>query len=214
MEYLRGEALIYKGDYPAAILAYQKFINNYKSQSFKKDAYYKISLCNWLMNKQDLARQNFERAKKAGRDVADPDKYAAHQLEEDKFPNSKILRVRFFTDGGYYAEAAEVLQTIVPSDLVTLKDQTEYYYRRGRLAHKTGELSAAKIFYEQTVDMTGENPWYFAPNSLLQLGYIAQAQKDKVLARKYFQQALNYKRHEYKNSIDSKARSALEQLNN
>jgi hypothetical protein len=61
--------------------------------------------------------------------------------------------------------------------------------------------------------MTGENPWYFAANSALQLGYIAEAQKDKVMAKKYFEQALNFKRHEYKNSIDSKARSALEQLN-
>jgi len=31
-------------------------------------------------------------------------------------------------------------------------------------------------------------------------------------ARQYFQQALKYKKHEYKNSIDSKARSALSRL--
>ncbi len=32
------------------------------------------------------------------------------------------------------------------------------------------------------------------------------------MAKKYFEQALSYKRHEYKSSIDSKSRSALEQL--
>ncbi len=214
IEYQRGEILISKGDFTAAILAYQKFINNFRSSSLKKDSYYKISLCYWLMNKPDIAKQYFEKAKKTGRDVAEPDKYAARQLAENQFPNPKILRVRFLTDGGYYREARDVLQTILLGDLITLKDQTEYYYRKARLAHKTGELPVAKLFYQQSIDMAGENPWYFAPNSALQLGYIAQTQKDKVLAKKYFEKALSYKRHEYKNSIDSKAKSALDQLSN
>ncbi len=214
MEYERGEILINKGDYHGAILAYLKFISNFRSPSLKKDAYYKISLCYWLLNKPDLAKQNFEIAKKTGREVAEPDKYAARQLSENQSPNLKILRVRFFTDGGYYKEAREALQTVFPADLISLKDQTEYYYRKARLAHKTGELPVAKLFYQQSIDMAGENPWYFAPNSALQLGYIARTQKDKVLAKKYFEKALSYKRHEYKNSIDSKAKSALEQLNN
>jgi tetratricopeptide (TPR) repeat protein len=162
----------------------------------------------------DLAKVNFDKAKKSGREVADPDKYAARQLDENRLPNPKILRVRLYTDGGYYKEAREVLQTIVPSDLLTLKDQTEFYYRKARLAHKTGEISVAKLFYTQSIDMTGENPWYFAPNSALQLGYIAQAQKEFATARMYFEKALAYKRHEYKSSIDSKAKSALDQLNN
>ena len=102
----------------------------------------------------------------------------------------------------------------MPSDLATNKEQTEYYYRKARLSHKLNELSAARIFYQQTIDMSGENPWYFAPNSALQLGYMAQASHDNATAKRYFQRALAYKKHEYKNSIDSKAKSALEQLKN
>jgi hypothetical protein len=73
-----------------------------------------------------------------------------------------------------------VLHTILPSDLVTLKEQTEFYYRKARLSQKTGEISAAKLFYAQTIDMSGDNPWYFAPNSALNLGYIAQSQKSAL----------------------------------
>lgn len=214
IEYLRGEALLQRGEYLPAIEAYQYFIKQYKSKSFKKDAYFKISLCYYLMGKMDLAKSNFEIARKTGKDVAEPDKYAAAQLAENVFPNAKILRVRFYTDGGYYKQAKEVLNSVVPHDLATAKDQTEFYYRKARLSHKTGELSAAKLFYSQTIDMTGQKPWYFAPNSALQLGYIAQAQKDIPTAKKYFEMALSYKRHEYKNSIDGKAKSALEQLKN
>jgi len=120
--------------------------------------------------------------------------------------------VRFSTDGGYYQEAFAILLSITPADLTTSKEQTEYYYRKARLAHRTGEIAAAKLFYQQSIDMTKNNPWYFGANSALQLGYIARDQKDFVSARKYFEQALKYPKHEYKNSIDSKARTELELL--
>ncbi|MEJ0030775.1 MAG: tetratricopeptide repeat protein [Bacteroidota bacterium] len=212
IEYLRGEILLEKADYVNSILAYQKFITNYKSQNFKKDSYYKISLCYYLQGKPDLAKANFEKAKATGRDVAEPDHHADAQLKDGAFPNAKILKVRLYTDGGYYKEAKETFQTITPVDLKTKKDGVEYYYRKARLAHKTNDVSAAKIFYQQTIDMSGDSQWYFAPNSALQLGYIAQASHDYTLAKKYFEMALTYKKHEYKNSIDGKAKSALEQL--
>ncbi len=212
IDYLRGEIQLQKGDYPNSIQSYQRFIANYKSQNFKKDSYYKISLAYHLLGKADLAKSNFEKAKVTGRNVAEPDHHADAQLKEGVMPNPKILKVRFFTDGGYYKEAKDMFHSITPADLKTKKEEVEYYYRRARLAHKTNDLSAAKVFYKQTIDMTGENQWYFAPNSALQLGYIAQANHDYPTAKKYFQMALAYKRHEYKNSIDGKAKSALEQL--
>nr|HPI81275.1 hypothetical protein [Cyclobacteriaceae bacterium] len=56
------------------------------------------------------------------------------------------------------------------------------------------------------------NNWYFAPNAALQLGYIARADHNLAEARRYFELALDYRDHPYKNSIDSKARSALDRL--
>jgi tetratricopeptide (TPR) repeat protein len=212
IDYLRGEILLQKGEYARSIESFQRFIKNYPSVSFKKDAYFKISLDYWLAGDSKLAKANFEKAKLTGTDKAEPDRYAAKQLEESHFPNKKLLKVRFSTDGGYYKEAAALLHTIVPSDLTTLKEQTEYYYRKARLAHRTGDISGAKLFYQQSIDMTKNNPWYFGANSALQLGYIAKEQKDFVSARKYFEMALSYPKHEYKNSIDSKARTELEML--
>ncbi|MBS1681776.1 MAG: tetratricopeptide repeat protein [Bacteroidetes bacterium] len=212
IEYLKGEALLNKGDYENAIAAYQKFLKGYRSQSFLKDAHFKIAMCYWLLNDETDAKLFFEKAKTVGREQADPDKYAAAQLLENKFPNKKILKLRFSTDGGYYKEAHEDAKAIQFSELKTLKEKTEYFYRLARLAHKTEEYSVAKIYYEETIALAKENPWYFAPNAALQLGYIYREQKDFVKAKKYFELAITYKRHEYKNSIDSKSRSALDQL--
>jgi tetratricopeptide (TPR) repeat protein len=213
INYLRGEILLQKGEYAQSIQAFKKFIDAYPSISFKKDSHYKIALNYWLLNDSKNAQLYFEKAKTTGNAKAEPDRYASYQLETGSLPNKKLSKVRFSTDGGYYKEATGILQTISPADLASGKEQTEYYYRKARLAHGTGELSAAKLFYQQSIDMTKNNPWYFGANSALQLGYIAKAQKDFLNARKYFELALSFQKHEYKNSIDSKARTELELLN-
>ncbi len=213
IDYLRGEVLLQKGEYAKSIEAFKKFIAVYPSISFKKDSYFKIALNYWLLNNPRNAQLYFEKAKTTGSAKAEPDRYASYQLETGSLPNKKLSQVRFSTDGGYYKEASNVLQTISLVDLPTAKDQTEYYYRKARLAHRTGELSAAKLFYQQSIDMTKNNPWYFGANAALQLGYIAKEQKDFTNARKYFELAMSFPRHEYKNSIDSKAKTELELLN-
>lgn len=212
VDYLRGEALLHRGEYTPAIASYQRFIRGYKSRSFKKDAYYKISLCYYLLGDLTNARKNFDVAKTTGRTSSDPDKYADAMLAENIFPNARILKIRFYTDGGYYKEAREEIKLVNGADLHHPRDAAEFAYRKGRLAHKTQDLPAAKALYLQAIEKTGDNPWYFAPNAALQLGYIAQSQGDLAGARKYYEKALSYKRYEYKNGIDSKAKYALDQL--
>ncbi len=212
IDYLRGEILLQKGEYNAAINAYQNFIKYYKSANFKKDSYYKISLCYWLQGNEKEAYDNFAIAKKSGKDIAEPDRYASSQLKEDIFPNPKLLKVRLYTDGGYYEEAKKTIQTISIAALQTEKEIVEYNYRKARLADKTGDLFTAKLYYNRTIKLSGTSTWYFAPNAALQLGYLAQVNNEHDKAKEYFELALSYQNHAYKNSIDSKAKSALNQL--
>lgn len=212
IDYLHAEILLQKGEYSKSITYYNQFIKNFPSQSFKKDSYYKISLCYWLQGDAKNAKTFADKARVTGSDKAEPDQHAAIQLADQNFPNKKLLKARYYIDGGYYKEATAMLNSITPTELPTLKDQTEFYYRKARLAHRMGEIAAAKQFYNKSIEMTKNSPWYFGANSALQLGYIAKSQNDLVSAKKYFQMALNFPRHEYKNSIDSKAKSELELL--
>jgi tetratricopeptide (TPR) repeat protein len=211
-KYLTGEVYLHKGLYPEAISSYQVFIENYKGQNFVKDAHYKIGLCYWLDGKTDLAKEKFTEASNQGKETVEADKHAARSLADPEPTNILLSRVRYFTDGGYYAKAQETLDKITPADIPTKKEQVEYYYRKARLTHKQGQTKASKLFYTQTIDMAGDEKWYFAPNSCLQLGFIFLEESDKTSAKKYFRKALAYRKHEYKNSIDSKAKSALDQL--
>ena len=210
-DYLKGEAFLHKGDYLNSISSYRWFINHQTGQNYIKDAYYKIGLCYWLNGNENDALALFKEARNRGKEATEADKSAARSLSEKTPPHIKLSKIRYFTDGGYYQEADKLLASITSMDLTKKKDQVEYYYRKARLAHKLNKADAAE-FYQLTIEMTGQESWYFAPNACLQLGYIYQSQNKIREAEEYFQRALSYRRHEYKNSIDSKARSALAQL--
>jgi tetratricopeptide (TPR) repeat protein len=212
VDYLKGEVYLYKADYLNAISSYRWFTKNYNGQNYVKDAHYKIGLCYWLNGNKNDALEAFEEAKVKGKETTEADKHAAKSLAEKELPHVKLSKVRYFTDGGYYAEAKTLLESITPTDLPSRHNQVEYYYRKARLAHKQLELPAAKLFYSQTIEMAGEEHWYFAPNACLQLGYIAWQGNNISEAVAYFEKALRYKKHEYKNSIDSKAKTALAQI--
>jgi len=211
--YLMGEIYLQKADYLNSISSYHWFIKNYRGQNYVKDANYKIGLCYLLNGNNNDAQAAFKLAKNEGKEATEADKYAARSLAEREPPNIKLTKARYYTDGGYYDDAKKILESIIPADIPTKRDQVEYYYRKARLAHKTNQLAAAKLFYNQAIDLNSDENWYYAPNSCLQLGYMSMDAKDNVAARQYFNQALTYKKHEYKNSIDSKAKSALAQLN-
>ena len=210
-DYLKGEAYLHKGDYLNSISSYRWFINHQTGQNYIKDAYYKIGLCYWLNGNENDALAIFQDARHKGQEATEADKSAARNLSEKNPPNVKLSKIRYATDGGYYKEAEKILSTITSMDLLIRKDQAEYYYRKARLAHKMNKPEATE-FYLETIKMTGQENWYFAPNACLQLGYIYHGENKLRQAQEYFQRALSYRRHEYKNSIDSKARSALAQL--
>lgn len=211
-DYLKGDVYLHQGDYIDAIASYRWFLAHYKGQNHLKDATYKIGLCYLLNGNTNDALHFFDEARNTGKESAEADKSAARSLSDKTLPNIVLSKVRYHTDGGYYAEARTLLNSITDKDLPEKRSQVEYFYRKARLEHKTNQYEAAKLFYRQVIDMAGDERWYFAPNACLQMGYILMAENKTNDARSFFQRALTYNRHEYKNSIDSKAKSALEQF--
>lgn len=211
-DYLLGEVYLHQGDYAKSISAYRNFIRQYKGDNYIKDAHYKTGLAYWLQHQPDRAKVYFEMARLKGKEATEADKYAARSITENDFLNIAITKARYAIDGGYYDEAVRLLKSIKQEELISTHDMAEYHYRFARLYHKTNMLADAKKYYNKTVELSGTETWYFAPNSCLQLGYIYRDEDNIEDARKYFTKALTYKKHAYKNSIDSKAKSALAQL--
>ncbi|HZB11982.1 MAG TPA: tetratricopeptide repeat protein [Chryseolinea sp.] len=211
-DYLRGEIFLHKGEYLNSISSYRSFINHYNGQNGVKDGYFKIGLCYWLNGNTNDAEEIFKQAKSRGKEASEADKYAARSLADDELPHIQLTKARYATDGGYYDRAKQILELLQPKDIPTKRDQVEYAYRMARLAHKINDTQNAKTFYQKSVTLSGDEDWYYAPNACLQLGYILLNEGDTTLAKSYFTKALSYGKHEYKNSIDSKAKSGLAQI--
>lgn len=211
-DYQTGEVYLHKGEYRTSIEHYKKFLSAYAGLNYVKDAHYKIGICYWLLGKAKDAQKYFTKAKTAGNESTEADRYAARSLAENANPNVKLSKLRYATDGGYYTEAEELIATITDNDLPSKKEKIEFVYRKARLYHKINLLTEAKKLYLLTISGSDTENWYFAPNACLQLGYIFLEEQNDADAKKYFEKALTYKKHEYKNSIDSKAKSALARM--
>jgi hypothetical protein len=214
LEYLTAEIYLFKGQYKQGRDHYLKFLNSYKGKNFIKDAYYKIFLSYWLTNEEENANVYLTKILKSGHTLYDADKHAQKFAEKGEMPDRILMKARLFFDGGYYQKALETINTFNSKEAHPAKDLIEFYYRKGRIYHLLNNSSNASLYYLKTIELSKNVNYYFAPNAALQMGYIYKEQNNKELARIYFQKALSYQNYEYKNSIDNKAKAALNEMKN
>jgi tetratricopeptide (TPR) repeat protein len=150
--------------------------------------------------------------KETGQAVYDADKYAERFAKENQLPDKTLMKARLSTDGGYLDKALKQLSKFCFKPVPDSKDNIEFWYRKGRIYQLKGSKALAKENFKKVIGLSEGKNYYFAPNACLQLGYILQDEKDFGNARYYFEKAISYKEHEYKNSIDNKARAAISEL--
>jgi predicted negative regulator of RcsB-dependent stress response len=212
LHHLAGDLYLYKGDYPRSLKENQYFLSHYAGKHYCKDARFKAYLACFLNNDLLGAQAYYSNIKNTGSAVVEEDKYAQKFIENREILNPLLMKARLHTDGGYYNLAMQALDNFSLKNGTSLKEKIEFYYRRGRIFQGLNKTDSAKACYEKTVQLSGNLPYYFAPNAALQLGYMAAENSDKETARLYFKKALSYPKHEYKNSIDSKAKVGLSTL--
>ena len=74
------------------------------------------------------------------------------------------------------------------------------------------QIEKCTPYYDRAIYLTQNTPFTFGPSAALQMGYIMRDKKQNSVAINYFKKAMAYKKHEYKNSIDNKAKAALTEL--
>ncbi len=217
LDYLRAEILLQKGQYDSAYGYYDKFQRNFKGFNFLKDSYFKQFLCRWLTNRDAEANTLIARVPKVGKTITESDgyaeKFAETYLDEQVKDEQKILfEARYASDGGYLRGALAKLDGYSENSFSEIANQAEFNYRRGRILQKMGEANEAMPYFDRAIQLTQSSSLYFGPSSALQLGYIYKELRNKPQAVSYFKKAMSYKKHEYKNSIDNKARAALSSM--
>lgn len=212
LSYLMGESRLRSGELTKAKNNYNRFINTSMGLANIKDSYFKISLIYHLSENSDSTQYYMRLASKKGKEISEADQYAAKVIDHNRLPHPKILKIRLLTDGGYYNDAEKLITDLNQESFQDFADKLEFQYRSARLLHKQSKIEQAERFYLSVIEQSATKGNYLAPNSCLQLGYIYRGKKKYEKAEYYFKRVKEYSGHEYKNSIDQKAKTALQSL--
>ena len=218
-----GDIYLQKGDYATATNHFRQFLSSYKGRNFLKDSYYKLFLCHWLSSPQNTkssdeqSRQLLQTVTAVGRTTVESDKaaqkFAEAYLKRGASAGQKILmRARLSTDGGFTDSALAYLRPYAETSFSVIPERAEYNYRLGRIYQRRNVPDAAIPYFTRALALSEPDQLSFGATAALQLGYIYAQKNDRTHARSFFQKAISFKNHEYKNSVDNKARAGLSGL--
>lgn len=211
LNYLLGLAKINSLDLSAAT-HFKQFLTHYKGDNHLKSSYQKLGWCS-LLNKDSVSYfQYLNKAENLGNNMVEADKQAAKEAATNKIPNLHLLQARLLFDGAYYDKAFQQINQLDEQKISNTLLKTEYYYRKGRILHEWQKLEAALLNYEKTIGIGKHLPLYFAANASFESGQIWEKKGELEKAKQCYTNCLSYPDHEYKNSIDQKAKVALNRI--
>lgn len=204
-----GYAELYRLQFESATRYLERFLQNFRGKFYVKDACQKLSWCYYLMGNQARAEEIRQWVRTRGNTDAEADKQALQEAKSGHWSNPLLLRARLLSDGGYHHEAAALLQGKTEDDFSGTADKLEFAYRTARIYDALDMTDAAIRSYLITIRIGRDRKEYFAARAALQLGQLYESRGDKNKAIAYYQDCLGMDDHDYKNSLDQKAKSGI-----
>lgn len=192
-----------------AAKSFDYFLSHFKGKFYVKDAFEKLSWCYYLQNNQPAADNARQMVLKKGSTDTDADKQAYKDARSGRWPDKILLQARILNDGGYNDKALALLESKSMQDFSTPEDQLEFTYRKGRIYDDLDKDDAAIKNYLSAITLGQNRTEYFASRAALQIALIYEKQGKKNLAIEYYNKCLAMQDHDYKDSIDQKAKSGI-----
>ncbi len=208
-DYEMGFIKLYHLETGEAIKYLETYLQNFKGNFYVKDAYLKLSWAYYLQGNMEGAEAARANILKKGSSETDADKQAVKEAKTTGWPNIILLKARVLSDGGYYADALHVLAGKSISSFLKEEEKLEFTYRLGRIYDDTKKDIEAIAYYNQAIVLGAARKEYYAARAALQIAEIYERQNKKTEAIVYFEKCLSMKDHEYKNSLDQKAKSGI-----
>lgn len=187
------------------------FISEYRGMNLIKDAYLKLGYYYLLQNDQGKYEYFLRQVKTKGYSTDEKDQQALWEANDVK-PDLDLLKARFYFDGGYYGKVLAILQNKDVNSLKLVRDETEYYYRLGRVYDKTAKDGEAVLNYQRAINLGKTTKYYFAANAALNIGRIYEEKRDYKRAGDYYNQAIDMHGHQYQTDIDNDAKAGLKRI--
>ena len=188
---------------------FESYLDHFKGKFYIKDACEKLCWCYYLDGNYGAAEKARQRLLNSGNTETDADKQASTDAKSGIIPNTLLLKARVLNDGGYNNEALTVLAGKSANDFAKMEEKLEFVYRLARIYDDLGNYDSALKTYNYTIGIGINRREYYAARSALQVAMIYEKQGKTDLAIQYYQKCLDMDDHEYKNSIDQKAKAGM-----
>jgi tetratricopeptide (TPR) repeat protein len=208
-DFQMGFMKLYHLETTEAINYFDNFLQKFKGKFYVKDVYQKISWCYYLQGNIKEAQQARKKLLSNGATQSDADKQASKEAKTGKWPNVILLKARLLNDGGYNTEALALLNTKGNSNFTKEEEQLEYAYRVGRINDDLKNHESAIAFYLKAIALGSTRTEYYAARAALQIAMIYEARGDKKNAIAYYEKCLDMDNHDYKDSLDQRAKSGI-----
>lgn len=192
----------------------ERFVNQFKGKFYVRDALQKLSWHYYLNGNQPMANKYRSLIPKMGGNETDADKLALKEAKSGQWPHPVLLRARLLNDGGYHQEAFSQLNGKGSSDFTRPEDKVEFAYRLGRIYYDLNREADAIQAYLVTIKTGRDRKEYFAARAALQLGMIYEKKGQMNMAIAYYQTCLELPDHDFKNSLDQKAKAGIARCKN
>jgi tetratricopeptide (TPR) repeat protein len=199
---------------PDAAFYLERFITTFKGRFYVKDVLQKLSWHYYLQGDDAKAKEYRQKVLKSGSTYSEADKQAQKEALTDSWPNKILLQARLLNDGGNYKQALALLHGRNAGSFALPEEKLEFAYRAGRIYDDMGNDSIGIVFYKQAIELGEHRKEHFAARAALQIGYIFEQRRDKQTAKQWFQRCLDMEDHDFKNSLDQRAKAGLARCNN
>ncbi len=210
LDFMLGNALLQKLD-KNAFYYLNRYIEKFKGNSYKKEAYRKIAWYYLINNQPTNYKKYLQLCKNYPIAVSDEDKSAQREAERGVVPNKIILEARILFDGGYFNKSLQKINELEEKKLLG-RDLVEYYYRKARIYDELDKKVEANTNYILVMNKSIGFDYYFAANSSLKLAQYFEQNNKTSLAIKYYNKAIALPKDEYENSINAEAKAGLNRV--
>lgn len=187
----------------------ERYLVGFKGQFYLKDALQRLSWYYYLEGDMPMATKYRGWVVTRGSASNETDKNALRDAQSGAWPNKDLLRARLLTDGGYTHEALKTLEGKGSSDFASVADKLEFSYRLGRIYDDLGRDDDAIKAYLVAIKIGENRREYFASRAAWQIGMIYERKGNKDMAISFYEHCLSMPDHEYKNSMDERAKSGI-----
>jgi tetratricopeptide (TPR) repeat protein len=120
-----------------------------------------------------------------------------------------LLKARLLNDGGYHNEAYKLLANKTESSFDKIEEKLEFSYRIARIFDDLGKDEEAIQKYLIAIKIGANRKEYFASRAAYQIGQIYEMRGLKEQAIAYYQKCIEMEDHEFKDSLDQRAKAGI-----